>query len=101
MENQQEPELTHEELMQKKEEMKAFYDESIPYLESQAAYEKLLTDIEEARFKRATYQYQFTVMMDQTRPPAGPEEGEEDEDDFPIPPPVKGTDPSGRKLKKG
>lgn len=101
MENQQERELTHEELIQKKEEMKQFYDESTPYLESQAKYEKLLTEIEEARFKRASYQYQFAMMMEQTQPPAGAEEDEED--DFPIPPPVKGTEggEEKRKLKKG
>ena len=101
MENQQERELTHEELIQKKEEMKQFYDESVPYLESQAKYEKLLTEIEEARFKRATYQYQFAMMMEQTQPPTGDES--DDNDDFPIPPPVKGTAASEekRKLKKG
>ena len=64
MDNQhEEQELSHEELMARKEEMKKFYDESVPYLESQAKYEKLLTDIEEARFKRANYQYQFAMMM--------------------------------------
>jgi hypothetical protein len=101
MENQQEKELTHEELIQKKEEMKAFYDESTPYLESQAKYEKLLTEIEEARFKRASYQYQFAMMMEQTQPQAGDESDEAD--DFPIPPPVKGTTEGEekRKLKKG
>ncbi|MCX6195615.1 MAG: hypothetical protein NTY55_03035 [Flavobacteriia bacterium] len=64
MDNQQEEqELSHEELMARKEEMKKFYDESVPYLESQAKYEKLLTDIEEARFKRVSYQYQFARMV--------------------------------------
>lgn len=64
MKNQQEePELSHEELQARKEEMKKFYEESIPYLEAQANYEKLLTDIEEARFKRVSYQYQFARMV--------------------------------------
>jgi hypothetical protein len=67
MENQQpEQEMSHEELTARKEEMKAFYEESVPYLEAQAKYEKLLTDIEEARFKRANYQYQFAMMMAQS-----------------------------------
>lgn len=72
MENQQEQELSHEELMARKEEMKKFYEESVPYLEAQAKYEKLLTEIEEARFKRANFQYQFAMMMAQR-----PEEEEE------------------------
>jgi len=95
MENQQEEmNLSPEELAERKEEMKKFFDESIPYLESQAQYEKLMTEIEEARFKRATFQYQFTMMMQNTQ---GPEEGSEvEKDDFPIPPPSK-----ERKLKKG
>ena len=60
MSNQhEEQELTQEELAARKEEMKAFYDDSLPYLESQAKYEKFLTEIEEARFKRATIQIQW------------------------------------------
>lgn len=65
MENQQEQELTHEELAARKEEMKQFYEDSIPYLEAQLKYEKFLTDIEEVRFKRASFQYQFAMMMQQ------------------------------------
>ena len=34
-------------------------------MQTQAKYEKLLTEIEEARFKRANYQYQFAMMMAQ------------------------------------
>ena len=80
MENQQpEQELSHEELMTRKEEMKKFYDESVPYLESQAKYEKLLTDIEEARFKRANCQYQFTMMMAQMQGQEGQEDSKETE----------------------
>ena len=64
MENKQnEAQLTPEELAVRKEEMKQFYDESLPYLESQVKYEKLLTEIEEARFKRVSYQYQFARMV--------------------------------------
>jgi hypothetical protein len=36
--------LSAEELDARKEEMKRFYDESVPYLESQLKYEKLLKD---------------------------------------------------------
>ena len=56
-------ELTQEELIQRKEEMKAFYEESVPYLEAQSKYEKLLTEIEEARFKRVTIQMQWANIM--------------------------------------
>jgi len=59
----EERELTQEELAARKDEMKQFYDESLPYLESQAKYEKLLTEIEESRFKRATLQIQWANIM--------------------------------------
>ncbi len=98
MENQQEEmNLSPEELTQRKEEMKRFFDDSIPYLESQSQYEKLLTDIEEARFKRATFQYQFAMMAQNTNSFPDAEGEEEDKDDFPVPPP---TQNSGKKLKK-
>lgn len=93
MDNQHaEEQLSPEELAQRKEEMKQFYDESAPYLESQAKYEKLLTEIEEARFKRANFQYQFAMMMAQ-RP-----DGSEEEDEEPKSPAQEA--PQGRKLKK-
>ena len=89
MENQQpEQELSHEELMARKEEMKKFYEDSVPYLEAQSKYEKLLTEIEEARFKRSNIQYQYALMMAQR-----PEEGEEGEEESTKPAPE-------RKLKK-
>jgi len=59
--------LSPEELEQRKEEMKLFYDQSVPYLESQLKYEQLLTDVEEARFKRANFQYQWQMLMAQTQ----------------------------------
>lgn len=92
MENQQQEEqLSHEELMARKEEMKKFYEESVPYLEAQCKYEKLLTDIEEARFKRASFQYQFAMMVGQ--PSDGNEETDLEESDIP-------KEVRGRKLKK-
>jgi hypothetical protein len=90
MENQHvEEQMSPEELAQRKEEMKNFYDDSVPYLESQAKYEKLLTEIEEARFKRANYQYQFAMMM-ANQPKEDEDENENPTDDA----------PKGRKLKK-
>lgn len=69
--------LSAEELDQRKEEMKEFYDSSIPYLESQLKYEVLLTDVEEARFKRANFAYQWQMLMANTQPP---EESDKDVD---------------------
>jgi hypothetical protein len=68
MQNQpEEMQLSPEELAMRKEEMKKFYEDSVPYLELQAQYEKLLTEIEESRFKRASFQYQFAVMTENIR----------------------------------
>jgi hypothetical protein len=78
MENQQnempEMDLSPEELMQKKEEMKSFFEESIPYLKAQFEYEELLTKIDEARFKRVTIQYQYAMMSQGN--PSGQEQTE-------------------------
>ena len=41
MQNQQEQELTQEELAERKEAMLSFYVESLPYLEAQVKYETL------------------------------------------------------------
>jgi hypothetical protein len=67
MENPQEN-LSPEELATKKEEMLEFYKESMPYLEAQLAYEKMLSEIVETRFKRTHIQLQYAMMM------ASPEE---------------------------
>jgi hypothetical protein len=91
MENQQETELTVEELMQKKEEMLKFYTESLPYLEAQAKYEKLLAEIDESRFKRTSIQMQYAMMAQQDQEHA--ETGERykmEEEELPV----------ERKLKK-
>ena len=62
---EQEVELTAEELAEKKEQMLKFYTESLPYLKAQAEYEKTLCEIDEARFKRTTIQYQYAMLMQQ------------------------------------
>jgi len=91
----EERELTQEELTARKEEMKQFYLESHPYLEAQAKYEKLLTEIEEARFKRATIQIQWANIMaaQQEQDTSDHEEEEEKEVEQPSP-------TAERKLKK-
>jgi hypothetical protein len=66
--------LSAEELAIKKEEMLAFYEESMPYLEAQFNYEKMLSEIDEMRLKRTHIQMQYAQMM------APPEEDPTDEE---------------------
>jgi len=86
--------LSPEELEQRKEEMKLFYDQSVPYLESQLKYEQLLTDVEEARFKRANFQYQWQMLMAQTQM------AEEEGNDTPKQAPKTSTTTKKTKLKR-
>jgi hypothetical protein len=72
--HQEEVELTAEELAERKADMLKFYTESIPYLTAQLEYEKVLCDIDEARFKRTSINYQLAMMMNP------PTEGEDDLD---------------------
>lgn len=58
-----EVEMDEKELQQKKDEMLKFYSESMPYLEAQFAYEKLLLKIDKARFQRTSIQMQYAMMM--------------------------------------
>ena len=77
--------LSPEELTAKKEEMLQFYKESMPYLEAQLDYEKMLSEIDELRLKRTQIQMAYAQMM------APPEE-----DSMPEPE----TSSKKRKLKK-
>jgi hypothetical protein len=95
MENQQQMEdLTPEQLEARRDEMKEFYEKSVPYLEAQAKYEKLLTEVEEARYKRATMQIQYATMMAATQP-----QEEYDEEDESVKP-VAQAPAGGKKLKR-
>ena len=60
LENQQ---LSEEEIQEKKEVIKAFYEEEIPFLKLRAEYEELITKIETARFDRTVQQIQMAQMM--------------------------------------
>lgn len=94
MENQQMNEqLSPEQLEARREEMKQFYESSVPYLEAQAKYEKLLTEVEEARYKRVSMQMQYATMMAAAQPM------EEEEDDSKIP--TEQAPSTGKKLKRG
>ena len=68
--------LSPEELAAKKEEMLQFYKESMPYIEAQLKYEKMLSEIDEMRLKRTQIQMAYAQMM---APP------EEDDDTMPQP----------------
>lgn len=92
----EERELTQEELAARKDEMKQFYDESLPYLESQAKYEKLLTEIEESRFKRATLQIQWANIMAAQQEQDTTDHGDEEEKETTEQP----SPTAERKLKK-
>ena len=55
--------LSPEELTAKKEEMLQFYKDSMPYLEAQFEYEKMLSEIDEMRLKRTQIQMAYAQMM--------------------------------------
>lgn len=76
--NQQDVEMTPEQLAEQKENMLRFYTESLPYLEAQLKYEQMLLQIDEARFKRSSIQYQFAMMMNPPQEEADEETERED-----------------------
>jgi len=71
--NQQEEleELTVEELLARKKEMKQYFEEAVPYLEAQHKYEKMLSEISEFKFKRFQFDTQLTMHMYQLQHPEG------------------------------
>jgi hypothetical protein len=92
--------LSAEELDARKEEMKTFYDQSVPYLQSQLKYEILLTEVEEARFKRANLAYQWQMIMANTKPPEEDDSGSDSDIDKKDPPSTQDKKSNKRKLKK-
>lgn len=91
-ENQEEVQLTQEELESRKQEMIAFYKEQIEFLTIQRDYEKLLTEIDEAKLKRLTYMMQFANIQTQMN---GPQEDPPQKDQ-----PAKSEGPKERTLRK-
>jgi len=72
MENQQMPnetELSAEELIARKEEMKQFFEEAIPFLEAQHKYEKLVAEISEFKYRRLHFDTQAMSLMYQMQNP--------------------------------
>lgn len=72
--NQQEQQLSPEEIAVKREEMLEFYKSSMVYLKAQFEYEDMLLKLDETRFKRTNIQMQYAMMAQQM-------EGREEEDD--------------------
>ena len=105
MENQQnEEQLSPEQLEARRDEMKQFYEKSLPYLEAQAKYEKLLTEVEQARYQRATMQLNYATMMASAQGPEFDEENEREDlrqDSVPQPKPAAQAPTGGKKLRKG
>lgn len=104
MENQHNDEqLSPEQLEARRDEMKHFYEKSIPYLEAQAKYEKLLTEVEQARYQRATMQFQYANMMAAAQGPDLDEDEREDLRQDSVPPqrPTAQAPAGGKKLRKG
>lgn len=85
MENQQEQEnMSAEQLAQRKADMLNFYKDSIPYLEAQLNYEDMLLKIDEARFKRSSIAYQFAMMTQNSETPETSEEDNLNVDSEPV-----------------
>ena len=84
----EEMQMTAEELNARKEEMRQFYNESIPYLESQCKHEELLARISEARFKRMRFDVEAAMMMQ------GPGDEQQEE------PETQEKPTTGKKLRK-
>ncbi len=83
-ENQQDhlENLTADELTARKQDMKQYFEESIPYLEAQVKYEKLLSDIAEFKFKRFQWDAQLSMNMYQMQ---NPEEADSEDPEAPVP----------------
>jgi|19_taG_2_1085344.scaffolds.fasta_scaffold58793_2 hypothetical protein len=59
----QEPQMSVEEMKQRRDEITAYYQEEIPHLKIKADYEELINRIEKARFERTMQQLQMAQIM--------------------------------------
>jgi len=85
MENQQDQEnMSVEQLAQRKADMLNFYQDSIPYLEAQLNYEDMLLKIDEARFKRSSIAYQFAMMTQNSEKPETSDADDTEIDSEPV-----------------
>lgn len=102
-------ELSPEEIKERRAKITAFYEEQIPHLEVQAKYERLMTEIEESRAKRAQAQGFLAEVymnmkedMDSSEEESTGDPREDFESRVPPPPPAKtsSAEKKPRKLKK-
>lgn len=77
------PEMTQEQMAEKRKQLDAFYEDVIPHLEKQLKYEELRVAIEMARLKNLQAQVAMANMM--------APEPDEDEDDEPTEQPLRRT----------
>ncbi len=77
------PEMTQEQMAEKRKQLDAFYEDVIPHLEKQLKYEELRAAIEMARLKNLQAQVAMANMM--------APEPDEDEDDEPTEQPLRRT----------
>jgi hypothetical protein len=77
------PEMTQEQMAEKRKQLDAFYEDVIPHLEKQLKYEELRAAIEMARLKNLQAQVALANMM--------APEPDEDEDDEPTEQPLRRT----------
>ena len=77
------PEMTQEQMAEKRKQLDAFYEDVIPHLEKQLKYEELRAAIEIARLKNLQAQVALANMM--------APEPDEDEDDEPTEQPLRRT----------
>ncbi len=73
------PEMTPEQMQEKRAQLDAFYDDVIPHLEKQLKYEELRASIEIARLKNLQAQVTMANMM-----APEPEEDDDDATEQPI-----------------
>lgn len=61
--------MTPEELIAKKNQMKEYFEEALPFLSAQHQYEKMLSEISEYKYKRFHWDTQLTMAMYQMNNP--------------------------------
>jgi hypothetical protein len=76
--------MSSEDLYARKEEMRKFYEDSIPYLSAQCQHEEFLSKISEARFKRMHYEVQLAMLMQEPEKERNVSDKEEKVTESPI-----------------
>jgi hypothetical protein len=66
--NKQKKEMTQEEIVAREKELISYYNSKKQFLKAQLEHEELLAKIDEARFKRARYEYETLKMYAELNP---------------------------------